>query len=74
MSLASTPAPMTPLSTSPGSIVWSFVAPYSPSAPASASGFVADVDASTVSPSSRAFVSSSSVLVVGFSPVSSFSA
>ena len=71
MSDASAAAPTTPGSTSPGSTAYTFVAPCSPSAPASASAFAPTNTASTVSPSSRALVSSSSVVPVGLSPSAS---
>ena len=61
-------APTTPASASPWSTRDTFVAPYSPSGGGDASASVPDVDASTVSPISRALVSSSSVAVVGLSP------
>src|SRR5687768_16845647 len=64
---SSAAAPTTPASASPRSAAYTFVAPCSPSEPAIASGLGPTYTAST-SPSSRALVSSSSVLVAGLSP------
>src|SRR5437763_1666579 len=64
MILASSAPPMTPLSDEPWSIEWTFVAPYSPSWGAIVSASAPEYTASTVSPISRALVSSSSVAEV----------
>src|SRR3954452_17033619 len=64
-------APMTPGSASPGSTAYTLVAPCSPSDPASASALAPTSTHSTTSATSRALVSSSSVLVAGLSPSAS---
>src|SRR5262245_13829159 len=68
---ASAAAPATPLNTPSGSSAYTFAAPYSPSAGAIVSASGPMYTASTVSAISRAFVSSSSVLVAGLSPSAS---
>src|SRR5215475_11851256 len=68
---ATTAAPNTPASASPWSALNTFAAPYSPSAGAIAAALGPTYTASTASPISRAFVSSSSVAEVGLSPSAS---
>src|SRR3989440_7453422 len=62
--LASSAPPISPLSDEPWSTEWTFVAPYSPSWGAIVSASAPEYTASTVSPISRALVSSSSVAEV----------
>src|SRR2546421_8462742 len=64
-SCASNAPPTTPLSDDPWSTAYTLLAPYSPSWGATSSASAPEYTASTVSPISRAFVSSSSVAEVG---------
>src|SRR5262245_21771777 len=64
-SWASSAPPTTPLSDEPWSTAYTLAAPYSPSCGATASAPAPAYTASTVSPISRAFVSSSRVADVG---------